>query len=528
MIKKILITDPVDESCIKILRDSGLNVEYEIKLSPKALEEKVKTANALIVRSSTQVTKQLIEEMQQMELIGRAGTGVDNIDVPSATRKGILVMNTPGGNTISAAEHTVAIMLSMCRNIPQSNHSILSGKWDRKKYQGSELAGKTLGLIGFGKIGKEVANRAKSFGMDIIAFDPVVSQESAGEAGVKLVALEKVFSYSDLISLHTPFNEKTKHLISHSTLAKCKDGVKIINCARGGLIDESALLQSLESGKVSAAGLDVYENEPPDFSNQLFKHPKVVCTPHLGASTDEAQKKVSVQIAEQIVNYFKNNSAPAAVNAVSFKDGFSDTLKPWLIISETMGRLQGQLLKNRLSKININFYGDDLNESSTILSTALLKGLLSEKLVDPVNLINAPLLAEEMGIIVNQTKSGESQNYKNLLSVSVESENEQWNIAGTVFGINEIRIVSVNSFHVEFKPEGNILIYKNLDQPGMLSSVSSILSKAKINIAGLSLGRFEPGKDALTIIMVDSALGKELVSEVGNLSGVKDIYTVHI
>ena len=526
--KKILITDPVDESCLTIFESAGFSVDYSVNLSTEILSKKVKDADALVVRSSTQVNSALIQQMQKIEVIGRAGTGVDNIDVPAATRKGILVMNTPGGNTISAAEHTMALMLAMCRNIPQANNSMLNEKWERKKFQGIELSGKTLGLIGFGKIGKEVAKRAKAFGMNVVAFDPVVSDESANEIGVKLLELDELIASADILSLHLPLNDKTKHIISEELLLKTKPGVKIINCARGGLIDEKALFKSLINGQVSAAGLDVFENEPPEFSDDLFKHPGVVCTPHLGASTEEAQKKVAEQIAWQIIDYFKNSTTTGVVNSVSFKNGISDAIKPWLKLSEVIGRLQAQLLKKRLKRININYYGELTNSSSTLLSTSLIKGLLSDQLSDPVNLVNAPVIAAEMGIVINETKSGESLNFNNLISVTVESESEVFVISGTVFGNNEIRIVNLKGYHVEFKPEGHILIYFNVDKPGMLSAVSNQLAAENINIAGLSLGRFEPGKDALTVINLDSKISQEVLDAISSVNGIKDIYSVTI
>ncbi|HEY7750654.1 MAG TPA: phosphoglycerate dehydrogenase, partial [Ignavibacteriaceae bacterium] len=484
--KKILITDQIDNICLKIFESAGFQVDYSINLPAKNLSEKVKEANVMVVRSSTQVDDSLIRQMEKMEIIGRAGTGVDNIDVISATRKGILVMNTPGGNTISAAEHTMALMLAMCRNIPQANKSMLEHKWERKKFEGTELAGKTLGLIGFGKIGKEVARRAKSFGMNVHAFDPVVSDESAAEIGVKVVELNELLSGSDILSLHLPLNEKTKHLVSRDLISKMKPGVKIINCARGGLIDETDLLDALNDGSVSSVGLDVFETEPPEFSFSLYEHPRVVCTPHLGASTEEAQKKVAEQIASQIVEYYRSSVAVGVVNSIGFADGIPDLLKPWMKLAEVIGRLQAQLLKKRLKRINVNYYGEQINSSTDILSISLIKGLLSEQLTDPVNMINAPLIASEMGIKINETKSGESSNFKNLISVTVESENEKLLISGTVFGNNEIRIVNLKGYLVEFKPEGHILIYSNIDKPGMLSSVSNILANQNINIAGVS------------------------------------------
>jgi D-3-phosphoglycerate dehydrogenase len=526
--KKILISDPIDESCITTLKSAGFIVEYSTDLNPEELEKVVKDFNALVVRSSTKVTSKLISHMNKMEVIGRAGIGVDNIDVPSATRKGILVMNTPGGNTISAAEHTMALLLAVCRNIPQANKSLSEEEWDRKSFKGTELNGKKLGLIGLGKIGREVALRSKAFGLYILAFDPVLSSDVAEEIGVELVDLESIWKEADIISVHAPLYDRTKHIISADAIEKCKVGVKIINCARGGLVDEEALLAALELGKVSGAGLDVYEKEPPDSSNQLLKHPKVVCTPHLGASTEEAQQKVALQISEQIVDYFSNSIIKGAVNTLSIQDGIPSAFKPFLNLSEVLGKLHAQLLSGALKKININYSGELLHNSSQLLTTGFLKGFLSVELSDPVNYINAPIISQERGLIVDETKSGEHSDYNNIITITINTDEKELHLAGTVFGSSDIRIVRINNYHVEFKPIGNVLIYFNTDKPGMLASVSKLLAEAKINIANLALGRIEEGQDALTVINVDNVISEDIFKSVFKIDGIKDIYSVYI
>ena len=526
--KKVLISDSVDSECISILESNSFKVDYITNFSEQELIDSISDYNVLIVRSATNVTSSLIDKMNSMEVIGRAGTGVDNIDIKAASRKGILVMNTPGGNTLSAAEHTMAMMLSVCRHIPQANSSLKSGKWERKNFQGTELSGKKLGLIGLGKIGKEVALRSKIFGMKVITYDPLLSKESANETGVELVTLDSVFSDSDIISVHTPLNDKTKHLIGKETLIKCKKGVKIINCARGGIIDEEELVKAINEGKVSAAGIDVFENEPPDFNSELLNHPAVVCTPHLGASTEEAQKKVAIQIAEQINNYFKSNSLTGAINAYGLKEGTNTEIEPYISLAEIIGKINGQLLKNQLKKINIICIGELLHKYADVLTNSLLKGLLSEKLDQSVNLINAPLLVEEMGIIHSITKSKEHSDFNNILKIEVEATGEKRKIAGTVFGSNEIRIVNIDDYLVEVNPLGNHLIYKNPDVPGMLASVSKVLAANNINIAGLSLGRFKQGEEALTVISIDDKINSKVFSDISSIEGIKDIYTVSI
>ena len=526
--KKIIVTDAVDKKCIPVLESGGIEVKYQPGISRDELKKIIPEYNGLIVRSETQVDSDLISLMNNMEVIGRAGTGVDNIDVDAATRKGIIVMNTPGGNTISTAEHTMALMVSMCRNIAQANHSMRSGKWDRKKYKGTELHSKTLGIIGLGKIGREVAVRSKAFGMNVIAFDPVVSKELADKSGVELFDLNTVFEKSDIITVHVPLNDETKNLISAESLNKCKDGVKIINCARGGIINENELVDALDTGKVSAAAFDVYETEPPDFSGRLINHPKIVATPHLGASTDEAQEKVAVQIAEQILGLFQKKSARGVVNASAIEVEEDNQLTPYVKLSENIGILHSQLIKGQLKQININFSGSLLHSAANLLSTSFLKGFLSRRLSEFVNLINAPFLAREMGIIINEIKTGANSSYTNLLTVECETDKETKSLAGTVFGNSEIRIVNIDAYHLELKPEGHMLFYTNIDKPGMLATVGKIIADANINIAGLSLGRLEAGKEALTVINTDNELDQSVLKRISGINGVKSVLKVII
>ncbi len=526
--KKIIVTDAVDKKSAAILESAGFEVNYTPTLPKDELKKIIKDYHGLIVRSQTKVTSDIIELMDNMEVIGRAGTGVDNIDVEAATRKGVIVMNTPGGNTISTAEHSMALILSMCRNIPQANQSLRAGKWDKKSYKGTELHSKTIGIIGLGKIGREVAIRCKAFGMKVVGYDPVLSEDIAAKLGVSLIDLDSLFSQSDIITVHVPLTEETKNLISDETLKKCKDGVKIINCARGGIVDEEALVRALDSGKVSSAALDVYINEPPDLTSKLIQHPKLVSTPHLGASTDEAQEKVALQIAEQMVDLFNETSVKGAINASAIEAMGNKELAPFVKLGENLGTIHAQLIKGQLKQININYSGELLHSSTTLLSTSVLKGFLSKKKSEIVNLINAPFLAQEMGIIINETKSGANSNYTNLLTVEFVTEKEQRSLAGTVFGNSEIRLVYIDNFHLELKPEGHMLIYSNIDKPGMLANVGKILADANINIAGLSLGRLDLGKEALTVINVDSEISKDVANKISSINGVKKVYTVKI
>jgi len=526
--KKILISDSVDEKCTEILKSAGFDVNYKTDFSKEELLSVISDYNALVVRSSTQVDAKLIDRMTKMEVIGRAGAGVDNIEIKSATRKGILVLNTPGGNTISAAEHAIALMLATSRKIPQANISLHLKKWDRKRFQGTELFGKTLGLIGLGKIGKEVAIRAKAFGMKVIAFDPIVSADAISDLEIQLTTLEDIWKNADIISVHTPLNDRTKNLISYNEMIKCKPTVTIINCARGGIVNEKDLLLALKEGKISAVGLDVFETEPPDFSIGLIQHPSVVCTPHLGASTEEAQQKVAVQIAEQIVGYFKDGSVSGSVNASSIKQISNDILKTFVKLSEILGRLLSQIRRDTLVKIRISFSGELIRSSTKILSTSLLKGFLSEEMDTTINFINAQVIAEESGIVLEEIVSTDHREYFNLIEAEIQTVSGNWKFSGTVFGNSDVRIVGMNNYQVEFKPEGNILIYKNIDKPGMLASVSQELSSSNINIASLSLGRKSEGDLAMTVINVDSKLNEEIKKSISSIEGIKDIYTVCI
>lgn len=526
--KKILISDSVNQRSIEILESAGYSVTYKTDFTRDELLDAVGDYNALIVRSATKVDNDLISRMKSMEVIGRAGAGVDNIDLAAASKKGILVMNTPGGNTISTSEHTMAMMLSLCRNIPQANQSILQGKWDRKKFSGTELRGKTLAILGLGKIGREVAKRSKSFGMNLIGYDPLISEEAANELGVKLYNLDEIWKLADIITVHVPLNSETKNLINRDVLLRCKKGVKLINCARGGIINERDLFEALENETVSGAALDVYETEPPDFSNPILNHPKVVCTPHLGASTEEAQELVAIQIAEQIVDYFSSGRISGAVNLSAFTEELTDDIKMFFNLSEKLGIFSAQLLSERLKQITIELNGESLHKFSKELSLAFAKGFLSRKMNEVVNYVNAPLIMKDHKISLNEKLSSEDSTFRNLVTVEMITENEIRKISGTVFGKNELRIVRINEYFVEIKPEGNLLFYKNIDKPGMLASVGKILAEKNINIAGLSLGRITQGKDALTIISTDDAISIDELKRIKELGGIKEISFVQI
>lgn len=526
--KKIIITDNVDKKAVDVLVNAGFDVNYSPGMKPADIYKEIGGYHGMIVRSDTKVNAEMISYMNAMEVIGRAGTGVDNIDSAAATRKGIIVMNTPGGNTISTAEHTFSMMMSMCRNIAQADASVKAGKWDRKTFKGTEVFGKTLGVVGLGKIGREVAQRARAFGMQVIGYDPVLSKDLAAKMNVELASLDDIYAKADIITVHVPLDDRTKDLLSKETFAKCKDGVKIINCARGGIVNEDDLLEALNTGKVSAAAMDVFIKEPPDFSHPLIKHPKFVSTPHLGASTDEAQEKVAIQIAEQIVDLFKNKVVTGAVNAAAIEAAGKPELAPYIKLAESMGALQSQMLLSQVKSLRVNVYGGILGESNSLITAAVLKGFLKNRIPEPVNYINAGFFAKEMGLNIEEVKSSDNPDYTNMISVECLTDSDSRKLDGVVFGNNEIRIVNIDEFHLELNPEGDMLFYKNPDRPGMLAKVGQILAENSINIAGLSLGRFGIGKQALTVINLDSGINKEILGKISSIEGVSGVFSVKI
>jgi len=517
---KVLITDPVDDACVDVIKEEGFTVEKKTGLDEDQIIEIIGDYHVLIVRSGTQVTQKIIDRADNLKIIGRAGTGVDNIDIDAATRRGIIVMNTPGGNTVSTAEHAISMLMAMARNIPQACASLRKGEWDRKIYRGVELYGKTIGIVGLGKVGKEVATRLQGFDMKVIGYDPLVSDDAISKLNIEAVSIEEILRRSDYITLHTPLTDNTRGLLNSETLQQCKRGVRIINCARGGIVDEGALLDSLNSGQVGGAALDVFEHEPPPADYELLQHPKVVVTPHLGASTVEAQEKVAIQIAHQIADALKERSLVGAVNASAAQFSIREDHKPYLLLAERMGRIVGQLVEGKLKSITFATGGNGLHSSFDILKSAMLRGVLSPRLDYPVNDVNAPYFARELGIGLSDRKDDATGNYSQLITVEYETEKEKRKIMGTVFGAHAIRIVQMDDYRVEIEPSGYMLFYWNIDRPGMLASVGSVLANAGINIAGLSLGRKAIGSEALTIIDLDNEVPASVVDEIAKIDGV--------
>lgn len=517
---KVLITDSVHKGCGQKLAENGFNVTEKAKLSKDELKAIIGDYDMLIVRSATKVTADVIDIAKNLKLIGRAGAGVDNIDVEAATRKGIIVMNTPGGNTVSAAEHTCGMLLASARLIPQAHGEVKQGIWDKKKWMGAELEGKTLAVIGLGKIGREVAKRMQSFGMRTIGYDPMLPEEFAAKLDIEMLTISENFRQADFITIHSSLNESTKNLICKETIEIMKDGVRIVNCARGGIVNEFDLAEAIKSGKVAAAALDVFSEEPVTTENPLIKLENVVVTPHIAASTNEAQTKVAFQIADQILEWKQSGKLTGAVNASAVELAQAPEVKSYLTLSEKLGSVIAQLASEKPKKLTVWVSGDFLRKFSEVITAAVLKGFLDIAHEGEINYINANAMANDIGVNVEQRYEKENPDYNNLIRVELETEKEKRMIGGTVFGDKELRVVMVDKFLCEFKPEGNILVYNNQDKPGVIARVGMALLKRNINIANLALSRDEAKKEAVTVVTLDEEISPEILAEIEKVDGV--------
>ncbi len=519
---KILLLDGVDPICASIFKERGIQADQPGKLTEEELVSKIGEYDGMVVRSATTVTAALLEHATNMKVVGRAGVGVDNIDIKAATSKGVLVMNTPDGNTISTAEHTCGMILSMARNIPTAVATVKGGGWDRKKYMGTEVHGKTLGIVGLGKIGSELAKRMIAFGMEVIAFDPFSTQEHAQEIGVKLVDLDEVLANADFLSVHTPLTEKTKGLVSLKNASKLKKGIRLVNCARGGIYEEADLLQLIEDGIVGGVALDVYTQEPP--SEELYKtlsHPQIICTPHLGASTEEAQEKVAEQIAAQMADALEQKNYKGSLNGKSISLITNKEVQPYLELAEKLGTVAVQLASEHTKSLEFEYSGDCIKYAD-VLTDGILKGMLSQYVDESVNLINARVYADARGIDIREVTNNKTKTYKDLITIRFASGAEYGSISAVIFGDGDYRIVEIDNYAIELRLEGDIILYKNVDKPGMLASVSGALAKQDINIAALSLGRSEKGSLAITAVSVDKKMEANEQEAIEALDGIKN------
>ncbi len=518
---KVLVSDNLNEAGIEMFqKEEGIDVDVKVGLSPKELKSIIGKYNALVIRSATKVTGDLLEAASKLKIVGRAGIGLDNVDIQAATKRGVVVMNTPGSNVVTTAEHTIAMMLSLARNIPSGTSSLKDGRWDKKKLQGREILNKVLGVIGFGKIGSIVADRARGLKMRVIIYDPFVTPEQIEKAGFESISLEELYKKSDYITVHVPKLKDTIGFLNKKAFDQMKDGVMIINCARGGIVNEADLYNAIKSGKVAGAALDVFETEPPGKS-PLFELDQIICTPHLGASTQEAQTNVAVAIAAQIIDYLKNDTIINAVNAPAVTGEVLKKLGPFLSIADKIGCLQAQLIHGPLKGVVIEYTGDFHGLDLSPVSTALLKGLLTPVVKDDVNFVNANILAKERGIKVTEMTTSESEDYINLITVRVITTKMTNTVSGTIFGKNDPRIVKINNFRLELIPEGHLALIHNFDRPGAIGSIASALGKHDININRMQVGQEEKGERNIIFLGTDILIPENVLEELRALPLVK-------
>ena len=523
---KVLVSDSIDQSGIDILSQVA-QVDVKTGLPAEELVKVIPEYDGLMIRSGTKVNKEIIEAATKLKIIGRAGVGVDNVDVPSATRKGIVVVNSPEGNTIAAAEHALAMMLSMSRHVPEANQSIINAQWDRKKFVGVEVYKKTLGVVGLGKIGSHVAKVAKAMGMKILAYDPFISEERAEQLGCSLVDLDLLVQESDYITLHIPKTDETYHSINAETFAKMKPTARIINCSRGGIIDEVALSKALKEGKIAGAALDVYENEPLEVESPLRDlGQKIVMTPHLGASTAEAQVNVAIDVAEQIRDVLLGLPARSAVNIPGMYPDTLKKLKPYLRLAETLGNLVSQLAGGRIDFLNVRLEGDLAGGDSKPVVVGALKGLLSQALRERVNYVNAFIEAKERGIRVVETRDDSVRDYTGSLHLEAKGSLGEHNVRGSLLGKDEIRITNIDGFPINVPPSPYMLLTLHRDMPGIIGKIGSLLGSFNVNIASMQVGRKIVRGDAVMVLSVDDPLPEEILTEILKEPGIRNAYTV--
>ncbi|MFC0588193.1 phosphoglycerate dehydrogenase [Novosphingobium aquiterrae] len=518
---RVLISDKMDPNAERLLREGGCDVDVITGETPEQLIARIGDYDGLAIRSSTKVTKEIIDAAKNLKVIGRAGIGVDNVDIPYASAKGVVVMNTPFGNSITTAEHAIAMMFALARQIPEANAQTQQGLWPKNGFMGIEVTGKTLGLIGAGNIGSIVASRALGLRMKVVAFDPFLSPERAVELGIEKVELDDLLARADFITLHTPLTDQTRNILSRENLAKTKKGVRIVNCARGGLIDEAALKDALDSGQVAGAALDVFQTEPAKES-PLFGTPGFICTPHLGASTNEAQVNVALQVAEQIADFLVNGGVTNALNMPSLSAEEAPKLKPYMALAQRLGSLVGQLTTGSLARISIHTEGAAAELNAKPIVAAVLAGFLRTQ-SDTVNMVNAPFLAKERGLEVREVKTEKAGDYHTLIRVSVKTDSGERSVAGTLFSNSEPRLVELFGIKVEAELDGPMMYIVNEDAPGFIGRIGTLLGENAINIGTFNLGRREAGGEAVLLLSVDEPVPAAVVEKARALPGVKRV-----
>lgn len=524
---KVLVSDKISDRGVEILKKAGLDVDVKTGMKPDELKACIGEYHGLVIRSATKATAEIIEAAKNLKVIGRAGSGLDNVDKAAASKKGIVVMNTPGGNTITTAEHSIALLFSLARMVPQAAASMKAGQWEKKKFMGVELFNKTLGIIGLGNIGNQVAKKAQGLEMVVIAYDPFLSDDRAKALGIEKVSLDELFSRSDFITIHTPLTPETKNLINSETIGKMKNSVRIINCARGGIINEKDLYEALKSGKVAGAALDVFEKEPPeDFS--LIGLDNVICTPHLGAATEEAQENVAIAVAEQIADYLVRGTIRNAVNFPSIPADQVARLQPYLNLAEKLGSFAAQVFEGGITGVTIEYMGDASELNTAPVTIAALKGLLTPILEETVNFVNAPFIAKERGIEVKETKTAGAGDYQSMLALRIKAKDNERYFAGTLFSKKDPRIVQIDNFAVEIMPEGIMLFIYNVDKPGVIGNLGSFFGKNNINIARMHFGRESAGGTAISVMSVDSPVTSRQLDEIKKMQNILSVKVLNL
>jgi D-3-phosphoglycerate dehydrogenase len=525
---KILISDNLSKPGIEILEKAGLTVTVKTKMTKEELLREIKHYDGLIVRSATKVTADVVAAADKLRVIGRAGSGLDNVDITVATKRGIVVMNTPGGNTVTTAEHTMAMIFALARKIPQANASMKAGKWEKDWFMGTELYNKTLGVVGMGQIGSHLAKLAQGVLMNVIAYDPYLAEERARKMGVELMGLHELFRRADVITVHTPLTAETQNIINADTIGMMKDGVRLVNCARGGIINEKDLAEALKSGKVAGAAFDVFEEEPVNPSHPLLRLDNFICTPHIGASTAEAQENVAVGIAEQIVDYLTRGIARGAVNVPSVPADLLPRIQPYITLAEKLGLLQSQLFEGGIERVTIEYKGEVAGVNVAPLTIAALKGLLTPILEETVNYVNAPVIARERGIEVKEVKSNDAGDFTSLILLQVEGDKKTSRMGGALYSRRDPRIVQLDTFRVEIVPDGYMLFILNEDRPGVIGQVGQILGEHQINIARMQCSREEKGGQALLIVGVDAPLPPEVLRAIKVAKNIVSVKVVRL
>jgi len=524
---KVLVSDSLAEEGVSRLK-TGADVDVITNLTPEELINKIKDYDALVIRSGTKVTADVINAAEKLKVIGRAGVGIDNVDVEAATKKGIIVLNTPGGNTISAAEHTIAMMLALARNIPQANAALHKGEWNRKKYTGVEFYNKTLGVVGLGRVGAEVASRMKSFGMQIIAYDPFVTEEKAKQMGLTLASLEDVLKAGDFITVHTPLTSETRNLIDEDEFKIMKSGVRIVNCARGGIINEAALAKAVEEGKVAGAAVDVFTKEPPT-GNPLVGPEKIIVTPHLGASTTEAQVNVAVAVADQILNIAKGGLPTNAINMPAISPETLAVMKPFMTLAEKMGSLAGQLVGSGFESLDLTYSGSLAEKDIRPVTISAISGLLGCLMgKGSVNFVNAQRILKEMGVKLVEGKTESANGYSNAITLLLTKKGETTIIKGTVSGNQETRIIQLNQYHTYIPTEGDLVLSVIEDRPNIIGPCCVVLGEGKINIGSMHVGRIAEGQPQLMVLSVDQMASDAIMKKLQSVPGVQSAKMVEL